>query len=323
MLKRQSQTPPVQSNFTPQNSNALGRLSGSAAAANSIDLQQDAILGAFLLSSTLSAAALAVLNDINAISGTGYSGPASPLPTSTGDAVSGDANFQTTVTADTSNVSSGAPFALTEHASGDSGQNVADTGINVGVLPNTFNDLGSATQHLVDGARPPISDIQTQDELSSGGTDEVQTAHSVIHGAGMAFYPAGNADQNFASGALVANIANVQGAAPNSLGTAFITGLPAPTEVAITTAGMTSVALLDNPALGTAIAIPASYDWQGFAVSGSQTSTSQSGTGSSVVAVTSGGITIDLIFDTAAMAAPASFRTGIEQAASLIAASDF
>ncbi len=131
MLKRQSQTPPVQSNFTPQNSNALGRLSGSAAAANSIDLQQDAILGAFLLSSTLSAAALAVLNDINAISGTGYSGPASPLPTSTGDAVSGDANFQTTVTADTSNVSSGAPFALTEHASGDSGQNVADTGTTI------------------------------------------------------------------------------------------------------------------------------------------------------------------------------------------------
>ena len=83
---------------------------------------------------------------------------------------------------------------------------------------------------------------------------------------------------------------------------------------------MTSVALPGNLAPGTAIAIPPSYDWQGFAVSGSQTSGSQSGTGSSVVAVTSGGITIDLIFDAAAMAAPASFRTGIEQAASLILA---
>ena len=40
----------------------------------------------------------------------------------------------------------------------------------------------------------------------------------------------------------------------------------------------------------------------------------------SVVAVTSGGITIDLLFDAAAMAAPASFRAGIEQAASILAA---
>ena len=188
------------------------------------------------------------------------------------------------------------------------------------MLPDSFSNLGGATQAVADGALPPISDIQTLNELSSGGADEVQTAHNAAHGGSMAFYPADNADQNFASGTLVANAANAQGAAPNALGAASITGLPVPTEVAITTAGMTSVALLDNPAPGTAIAIPASYDWQGFAVSGSQTSTSQSGTGSSVVAVTSGGITIDLIFDAAAMAAPASFRTGIEQAASLIAA---
>jgi hypothetical protein len=41
--------------------------------------------------------------------------------------------------------------------------------------------------------------------------------------------------------------------------------------------------------------------------------------GSSVVAVTTGGITFDLIFDSAAMAAPASFRSGIEQAAMMLA----
>ena len=39
----------------------------------------------------------------------------------------------------------------------------------------------------------------------------------------------------------------------------------------------------------------------------------------STVAITSGGLTINLLFDTAAMAAPASFRTGIEQAASILA----
>jgi Ca2+-binding RTX toxin-like protein len=42
---------------------------------------------------------------------------------------------------------------------------------------------------------------------------------------------------------------------------------------------------------------------------------------SSTVVVNSSGITFDLIFDTAAMAAPQSFRTGIEQAASILSAS--
>ena len=49
-------------------------------------------------------------------------------------------------------------------------------------------------------------------------------------------------------------------------------------------------------------------------------SSGSGGTGS-VVAETSGsGLTIDLLFDSAAMAAPASFRAGIEQAASILAA---
>src|SRR6202790_2496481 len=41
---------------------------------------------------------------------------------------------------------------------------------------------------------------------------------------------------------------------------------------------------------------------------------------SSGVAVTSGGMTINLLFDAAAMAAPASFRAGIQQAAGILAA---
>jgi serralysin len=48
-----------------------------------------------------------------------------------------------------------------------------------------------------------------------------------------------------------------------------------------------------------------------------QSSSAQSGT-PTVVATTSGGITINLLFDAAAMAAPASFRAGIRQAASLL-----
>src|SRR4051812_20362874 len=39
----------------------------------------------------------------------------------------------------------------------------------------------------------------------------------------------------------------------------------------------------------------------------------------SVVAVTSGGITINVIYDTAALAAPASFRAGIQQAVAIMA----
>ncbi len=51
-----------------------------------------------------------------------------------------------------------------------------------------------------------------------------------------------------------------------------------------------------------------------------QAAVSSSGSGGvgSVVAETSGGLTINLIFDAAAMAAPASFRAGIEQAAALL-----
>src|SRR5579872_6786673 len=50
------------------------------------------------------------------------------------------------------------------------------------------------------------------------------------------------------------------------------------------------------------------------AVSGSGTG----GVGSVVAETSSSGFTINLIFDTAAMAAPASFRAGIEQAAAIL-----
>ncbi|HXL13531.1 MAG TPA: hypothetical protein VN941_06170, partial [Bradyrhizobium sp.] len=54
---------------------------------------------------------------------------------------------------------------------------------------------------------------------------------------------------------------------------------------------------------------------------GSTPASTATGTGpGSVIAVTTGGITINLLFDAAAMAAPQSFRDGIQQAANLLAA---
>src|SRR5229473_6985376 len=52
---------------------------------------------------------------------------------------------------------------------------------------------------------------------------------------------------------------------------------------------------------------------------GTTTAATQTVSGSTV-AVTSGGITINLLFDAAAMAAPASFRASIQQAASMLTA---
>jgi hypothetical protein len=57
-----------------------------------------------------------------------------------------------------------------------------------------------------------------------------------------------------------------------------------------------------------------------FGTTTTSTSTTAQSTSGSVVAVTSGGMTINLLFDAAAMAAPASFRAGIQQAAALLSA---
>jgi Ca2+-binding RTX toxin-like protein len=57
----------------------------------------------------------------------------------------------------------------------------------------------------------------------------------------------------------------------------------------------------------------------GVLASANQGTAGTIGAPGSTVAITSGGLTINLLFDTAAMAAPASFRTGIEQAASILA----
>lgn len=81
----------------------------------------------------------------------------------------------------------------------------------------------------------------------------------------------------------------------------------------------TSFSPLAAPVRGTPpsdarVAIPSSPALMSEAVA----SSSAQGSPGSTVSMTTGGITINLLFDAAAMAAPASFRAGIQQAASLL-----
>ena len=71
-----------------------------------------------------------------------------------------------------------------------------------------------------------------------------------------------------------------------------------------------------NPPASTPVEIPSTPFLTSEAV---QSLSVQSGA-TSTLSMTSGGITINLLFDAAAMAAPASFRAGIQQAASILTA---
>src|SRR5437763_4957825 len=96
------------------------------------------------------------------------------------------------------------------------------------------------------------------------------------------------------------------------------------------TAGAAVYANFSSPA--TSFSLPATHDVGSPPISSTveipstalvseavQSSSAQSGP-TSPVSLTSGGITINLLFDAAAMAAPASFRAGIQQAASILTA---
>src|ERR1700730_2092814 len=70
-----------------------------------------------------------------------------------------------------------------------------------------------------------------------------------------------------------------------------------------------------NPSASTPVAIPPTA----LTDEAIQAQNAQSGSSTfTLAAATSGGITINLLFDSAAMAAPAGFRGGIEQAASIL-----
>jgi len=95
---------------------------------------------------------------------------------------------------------------------------------------------------------------------------------------------------------------------------------PAPFYAAANHGGSASPSISTPPAILPPLTptIPAESVEAQAAISGS--GSGSGGTGSVVAETTGNGITINLIFDAAAMAAPASFRTGIEQAASILSA---
>ena len=102
--------------------------------------------------------------------------------------------------------SGGATAAQVQAALDDSGLSVNGSGIRVGVLSDSFNDLGGAAADEADGALPPAANIDVIKDLASGGTDEgramMQIIHDIAPGASLAFYTAFNSEQDFANGIL-------------------------------------------------------------------------------------------------------------------------
>lgn len=100
----------------------------------------------------------------------------------------------------------GATAAQLLQALDDSGLSVNGSGIKVGVLSDSFNDLGGAAADEADGALPPAADIDVIKDLPSGGTDEgramMQIIHDIAPGASLAFYTAFESEQDFANGIL-------------------------------------------------------------------------------------------------------------------------
>jgi hypothetical protein len=102
--------------------------------------------------------------------------------------------------------SGGATAAQVQQALDETGLSVNGAGIKVGVLSDSFNDLGRAATDEADGALPPASRIQVLSDLASGGSDEgramMQIVHDIAPGASLAFYTAFNGEQDFANGIL-------------------------------------------------------------------------------------------------------------------------
>ena len=102
--------------------------------------------------------------------------------------------------------SNGATAAQVQQALDESGLSVNGSGIRVGVLSDSFNDLGGAAADEADGALPPAADIDVIKDLASGGTDEgramMQIIHDIAPGASLAFYTAFDSEQDFANGIL-------------------------------------------------------------------------------------------------------------------------
>ena len=98
----------------------------------------------------------------------------------------------------------GATAAQLRLAVGDSGLTVTGAGIKIGVLSDSFDNLGGAAADVADGALP--AGVTVLEDLASGGTDEgraiMQIVHDIAPGASLYFHTAFSGEQDFANGIL-------------------------------------------------------------------------------------------------------------------------
>src|SRR6185437_9540829 len=101
--------------------------------------------------------------------------------------------------------SGGATAAQVRQAMGESGAG-GGAGIKIGVLSDSFNNLGGAATDEVSGALPSAANVQVLKDMPSGGTDEgramMQIIHDIAPNASLAFYTAFTSEQDFANGIL-------------------------------------------------------------------------------------------------------------------------
>lgn len=103
--------------------------------------------------------------------------------------------------------SSGATPAQVQAALDESGLTETGAGVTVGVISDSFNDLGGAAADEADGLLPPAADIDVLEDYSQkGGTDEgramIQIVHDIAPGARLDFYTADESEQDYADGIL-------------------------------------------------------------------------------------------------------------------------
>ncbi len=102
--------------------------------------------------------------------------------------------------------SHGATAAQVQQALNESSLSGDGGGIKVGVLSDSFDDLGGATADESSGALPSAANVLVISDLSSGGTDEgramMQIVHDIAPGSSLAFYTAEGGAQAFADGIL-------------------------------------------------------------------------------------------------------------------------
>ena len=102
--------------------------------------------------------------------------------------------------------SGGATAAQVQQALNETGVSVTGAGIKVGVISDSFNNLGGAAADEADGALPSAANIQVLKDDPSGGTDEGRAMMEIIHeiapNASLAFYTADVSEQDFANGIL-------------------------------------------------------------------------------------------------------------------------